>query len=62
VSGSRDRTIRVWDLQTYACLAAYWTDSRIDCIPGLAFNPFRIIIGDEAGKLHFLQWEGEMPG
>jgi WD domain, G-beta repeat len=57
VSASADSTIKVWDLENGRCLTTYFAEEPLACNPGLLVEPFRIIIGDRAGRIHFLQME-----
>ncbi|MBN2449284.1 MAG: hypothetical protein JXR77_02780, partial [Lentisphaeria bacterium] len=53
VSGSRDGTLRLWDLGTGACLAVYHAGAEVDSV---VFSPDgrRIVCGTLDGQLHFL--------
>jgi WD40 repeat protein len=53
VSASEDRTLKVWDLQTYACLLTHRGDAPYLAIATCATA---IVAGDRAGGLWFLDW------
>ena len=50
VSGSEDKTLRVWDLETGVCLAIAWTPAPITA---LALTPVlgRVIAGTSTGEV-----------
>jgi WD40 repeat protein len=55
VSASRDRTLKVWDLETGAAVATFTCDAVARCC---AFaGDRRIVAGDESGRVHFLSLE-----
>jgi WD40 repeat protein len=52
-SGSRDNTIRLWDVNTGAETASLETDGPITCVAALPVA--RLIAGDSLGRLHWLK-------
>ena len=53
LSGSDDRTLRLWDLSTGECLAEYMADAAMSCV---AFARGDLIVaGSVDGKLHILE-------
>ncbi|HSR99034.1 MAG TPA: hypothetical protein VLM79_18390, partial [Kofleriaceae bacterium] len=52
VSASRDRTIRVWDLATQACLSTFCGSADFRAV---AVTNAMICAGDAAGTLWFLE-------
>ena len=55
VSASHDHTLKVWDLETGRPVATFTCDSAARCC---AFAGTRIIIvGDAAGRVHFVSLE-----
>ncbi|MGC2513114.1 MAG: hypothetical protein WA383_01235, partial [Terriglobales bacterium] len=54
VSGSRDKTLRVWDLKFGTCVGVFTCDSAVQCC---AWAGGRIAAGDELGQVHFFAWE-----
>jgi hypothetical protein len=61
VSASGDQTLKVWDLETGACLATFTCDSAAHCCAWSDALTL-IVAGDEGGHLHFLRLEDGKPG
>jgi WD40 repeat protein len=53
-SNSLDHTIKIWDLDTGECLTSFVNDSPITCCV-ISPDGKKVIAGDEAGRLHFLE-------
>jgi WD40 repeat protein len=53
VSASRDQTLKVWDLDTYACLLTHRGDAAYTAIAATATA---IVAGDRTGAVWFLDW------
>jgi WD40 repeat protein len=51
LSGSDDRTLRLWDLDTGSCLAFFTFDNQVKA---LAVVDRLVIAGDTGGNVHFL--------
>jgi WD40 repeat protein len=57
ISGSRDRTVKLWDLKTQDLLATFRLESEvISC--AIAPDGRKIVVGDAGGKIYFLSLEG----
>ncbi|MFM6269383.1 MAG: hypothetical protein ACKPFA_23205, partial [Dolichospermum sp.] len=54
ISGSLDQTIKVWHLDTGECLTSFINDCPITCC-AISPDGKKVIAGDEAGRLHFLE-------
>jgi WD40 repeat protein len=54
ISGSRDSSIKIWNLSTAECLFTLINDTPINSI-AISPDGKKIITGDEAGRLHFLE-------
>jgi WD40 repeat protein len=54
ISGSRDSSIKIWNLSTGKCLHTFIDDSPITAI-AISPDGKKVIAGDEAGRLHFLE-------
>ena len=52
VSGSRDKTLRVWDLEAGECLAIYSRNDPISSV-SLARNKGEVVIGTKSGQVIF---------
>jgi WD40 repeat protein len=52
-SGSLDKTIRLWDLNTGAETASLEVDAPISCLTAL--SDAGLVAGDEIGRLHWLE-------
>ena len=57
VSGSIDKTLKVWDFQTRKVIASFTGDGAINCC-AVAPDGVTIVAGESSGRLHFLQLEG----
>ena len=55
VSGSDDRTVAVWDLQTGARLATLALDGAIACLRWHPADRF-LVVGDGIGNLYCLEY------
>ena len=55
-SGSSDRTLRLWDLETVACLAAFTGDAVIGCVAIARDDLF--VAGSANGAIHILELRG----
>jgi hypothetical protein len=53
VSASHDKTLKVWDLATYACLSTHRGDASYLAV---AAGTTGIVAGDSAGGIWFLDW------
>jgi WD40 repeat protein len=56
VSGSDDRTLKVWDLGAGVVLATFSGDSGVSCC-AIAPDGRTIVTGEQSGRVHFLQLE-----
>jgi WD40 repeat protein len=54
VSGSDDRTLRVWDLETGECLAVLVLEAAVTSV-AVAPDRRTVVAGDESGRVHFLE-------
>ncbi|MBK6965776.1 MAG: hypothetical protein IPH20_18090 [Bacteroidales bacterium] len=53
-SGSKDKTLKIWDLENYHLIATFTGESTITaCIWGP--DNQEIIVGEESGRIHFLR-------
>ena len=57
ISGSQDRTIKVWDLSSGKFLASFTGESSIACC-AIAPDGVTIVAGDASGRVYFLRLEG----
>jgi WD40 repeat protein len=57
VSASYDRTLKVWDLDTYACLFTHRGDAAYTSVAAAATT---LVAGDMAGAVWFLDWPPPM--
>ncbi|HAC63994.1 MAG TPA: hypothetical protein DCF68_10760 [Cyanothece sp. UBA12306] len=57
ISGSRDKTVKIWDLVTGNCIATFTAEASITCV-AVAPDGVSIVAGDSSGKVHFLQLIG----
>jgi WD40 repeat protein len=53
VSASRDNTLKVWDVESGACIATFHCDGVAPCCAFV--DEHRILAGDEGGHVHLLQ-------
>jgi len=56
VSGSDDRTLRVWNLHSGATLATFSGDNGFSCC-AIAPDGQTVVAGDRSGRVHFLRFE-----
>ncbi|MFM6197541.1 MAG: WD40 repeat domain-containing protein, partial [Dolichospermum sp.] len=54
ISGSRDSSVKIWNLSTAECLYTFINDTPITAIV-ISPDGKKVIAGDEAGRLHFLE-------
>ncbi len=54
VSGSDDKTLKVWDLETGALIGTFNCDGRVDCA-AVAPHGRTVVAGDAAGRVYFLR-------
>jgi WD40 repeat protein len=57
VSGSWDKTLKVWDLESGEVIANFIGESELDAV-AIAPDGLTIIAGEHSGRLHFLRLEG----
>ena len=57
ISGSRDNTIKVWDLSSGNVIASFTTESPIASC-AIAPDGLTIVAGDRLGRVYFLRLEG----
>jgi WD40 repeat protein len=57
ISGSLDKTLKVWDLETGNCIATFTADAAIFCC-AVTPDGRTIVAGDVSGRVHFLRLEG----
>ncbi|MFH1921865.1 MAG: hypothetical protein ABIP48_18520 [Planctomycetota bacterium] len=57
VSGSSDRTLRYWDLQTGGCVALFPCDCLITCVALTLKPPWTVWAGDKRGNVYFFRIE-----
>ena len=58
VSASRDKTLRVWDLQTGLLIATFHCETVAGCCAFV--DNHRILLGDYGGRLYLLSLEQPM--
>ena len=58
VSGSEDRTLKVWDLATHACVFTHRGDAIYTTV---AVTESAIVAGDVTGCVWFLDWPSPQP-
>ena len=56
LSGSHDQTLRLWDLETGACLAVFTADAAITAVAVARDNLF--VAGSANGAIHILELRG----
>jgi WD40 repeat protein len=61
VSGSDDRTLKVWDLGTAECLCTWSAEGDVFAC-AIASGMGSVIAGDTDGYIHFLRLENVTPG
>jgi len=59
VSGSEDRTVRVWDLDNGRQIATFTADAPVNAC-AVTPDGRTIVAGDQLGRVHFLRLE--LPG
>jgi WD40 repeat protein len=57
VSGSDDRTLRVWDLETGEMLAVTTLEAPVTAVAGGPSGRV-VVAGDESGRVHFFDLVG----
>ncbi|WP_445301976.1 WD40 repeat domain-containing protein [Microcoleus sp. N9_B4] len=57
ISGSRDNTLKFWDLSSGNVIASFTGESSIACC-AIAPDGVTIVAGDESGTVYFLRLEG----
>ena len=53
VSGSFDKTIKVWNLGTGACRGKFFTDAAVLCVAFSTTNA--LAAGDASGRVHLFE-------
>ena len=56
ISGSRDNTLKVWDLETREIITSFTGESPITCC-AVAPDGVTIVAGEASGRVHFLRLE-----
>lgn len=56
ISGSRDKTLKVWDFDRKQVIASLTMDGMLQCC-AIATDKMEIVAGDEFGVVHFLRLE-----
>jgi len=51
ISGSDDKTLKVWDVETGACVASFTGDAVFTSV---ALRAIRVFAGDSNGRTHLL--------
>jgi WD40 repeat protein len=59
ISGSTDKTIKIWDLATRKEIATFTGESPIKCC-AVAPDGVTIVAGESLGRLHFLRLQGKV--
>ncbi|MGK7931372.1 MAG: WD40 repeat domain-containing protein [Microcystaceae cyanobacterium] len=54
ISGSTDKTVKVWDIKTGNCIATFTAEAAITCV-AVAPDNVAIVAGDAIGRVHFLK-------
>ena len=54
ISGSWDRSLKVWDLQSRDVVTSFIGESEIDAV-AISPDGMTIIAGERSGRLHFLR-------
>ncbi len=52
ISGSYDKTLKVWDIETGKCIATFTAEAGINCVE-VANDGVSIVAGDSSGNVHF---------
>jgi len=55
LSGSEDKTVRLWDIASGKCLCLFVADAPVRGV-AFAIETCRVVAGDESGTVHFLDW------
>ena len=56
VSGSWDKTLKVWDLETGTLIGTFNCEGSVDCA-AVALDGRTVVAGDAAGRVYFLRLE-----
>jgi len=48
-TGSRDKTVRLWDVRNMTCARVFNFDGRIFSINTVSSDPYQLIVGHDAG-------------
>ena len=56
VSGSEDKTLKVWDLETGALICTFNCEGSVDCA-AVALDGRTFVAGDAVGRVYFLRLE-----
>ena len=56
VSGSDDKKLKVWDLETGTLICTFNYDGRVDCA-AVAPDGHTFVAGDAGGQVYFLRLE-----
>jgi len=57
LSASQDKTLKVWDLDSYACLLTHRGDAAYTAVAATATG---VVAGDATGSVWFLDWPPSM--
>jgi WD40 repeat protein len=55
VTGTRDRTLRLWDTRTAECIAAYPCETSIGAVAVSQRTPYRCVVGLASGQVQFFE-------
>ncbi len=55
ISASGDKTLKVWELETGSAIATFVCDSPLRCCA--CGNDLAVVVGDDAGHVHFFSLE-----
>ena len=56
VSGSRDKTLKVWDLETDVLICTFICDGNVNCA-AVSPDGHTFVAGDAVGRVYFLRLE-----
>ena len=59
LSGSRDKSLKLWDLESGNCVATWTADQPIQCVAAVCDRCF--VAADGGGTLHFLDLVEPLP-